>query len=430
MICTVVGGTLAAGRRQRAQHGLRPGHRREDGTDQEPTARDRGGDASGRSRLRTRCSRSSRSAFVVDRELAFGCSCARSRRVLLRCVHDMAQAVDPSEHRDRRRCGCRSRIGRMDCSHRSSNDRTAPALLHHLPVDAATLLGTGSAYRDDYRAAEVPMSAGGCRAVDGDPPDLVLRRCGRGALLVPPGGRERRAHLHRRDCGCRSLLPRLLPWPSSANPRRLGPCASSGFRSPIWRWSSCPWEWTRSSVTPDEQGAGSAPTPRAQGSTEGSRDERRRARGSERVFKLVALVAGLLLVAFVVVIVARGSPRSPEVTFPTSVPPSLAVGSPAPSFTLERMGGGAPVSLSTFHGTPVVLSFFASWCPHCREDLSAFAAIAHSSAGRVQVIGVDSNDGDGSAAQRLLPTAQDRTTRSASIPTPRWLSSTASWPCR
>ena len=159
------------------------------------------------------------------------------------------------------------------------------------------------------------------------------------------------------------------------------------------------------SVTPEERSAGSAPTPRAQGSTEGSRDERRRARGSERVFKLVALVAGLLLVAFVVVIVARGSPRSPEVTFPTSVPPSLAVGSPAPSFTLERMGGGAPVSLSTFHGTPVVLSFFASWCPHCREDLSAFAAIAHSSAGRVQVIGVDSNDGDGSAAQRLLARA-------------------------
>jgi cytochrome c biogenesis protein CcmG, thiol:disulfide interchange protein DsbE len=132
---------------------------------------------------------------------------------------------------------------------------------------------------------------------------------------------------------------------------------------------------------------------------------RRRAWGSDRVFKLVALLAGLSLVAFVLVIVLRGSPRSPEETFPTSVPPSLAVGSTAPGFTLERLGGGAPVSLSTFHGTPVVLSFFASWCPHCREDLSAFAAIARSSAGRVQVLGVDSNDGDGTAAQRLLTRA-------------------------
>lgn len=132
---------------------------------------------------------------------------------------------------------------------------------------------------------------------------------------------------------------------------------------------------------------------------------RRRARRTDRVFKLAALVAGLSLIAFVLVIVLRGSPRSPEETLPTSVPPSLAVGSTAPGFTLERLGGGPPVSLSAFHGTPVVLSFFASWCPHCREDLSAFAAIARSSAGRVQVLGVDSNDGDGAAARRLLARA-------------------------
>jgi cytochrome c biogenesis protein CcmG, thiol:disulfide interchange protein DsbE len=159
------------------------------------------------------------------------------------------------------------------------------------------------------------------------------------------------------------------------------------------------------SVTPDQQSDGSAATPRAQGSAAGSKGKRRRARGSDRVFKIAALVAGLSLVTFVVVIVVRGSPPSPEKTFPKSVPPSLAVGSPAPGFTLERVGGGAPVSLGSFHGTPVVLSFFASWCPRCREDLSAFAAIAHSNAGRVQVIGVDSNDGDGAAAQRLLARA-------------------------
>jgi len=118
----------------------------------------------------------------------------------------------------------------------------------------------------------------------------------------------------------------------------------------------------------------------------------------DRLFLWVAVVAGAGLVAFLLVVVLRGAPAPPAGRFPTQAPASLAVGTTAPSFSLARLGGGAPVSLATFRGAPVVLSFFASWCPHCRADLASFA----SASGRVAVVGVDTNDGQGEAAARLL----------------------------
>ena len=63
------------------------------------------------------------------------------------------------------------------------------------------------------------------------------------------------------------------------------------------------------------------------------------------------------------------------------------------------------MTLSAFRGRPVIVDFFASWCPDCRAELGAMATIARMTTGRVAVIGVDSNETSDAAATRVLAAA-------------------------
>ncbi len=130
--------------------------------------------------------------------------------------------------------------------------------------------------------------------------------------------------------------------------------------------------------------------------------------GPERVFKLVAVVAGLGLLGFIVFVVVRG-PSGSSRTLGTAAleaapPAALAKGTVAPAFSLPRLGGGAPVALSAFRGEPVIVNFFASWCPDCRSELAAIGSVARQASGRVGVVGVDSND-TSTAAEQVLARA-------------------------
>lgn len=40
----------------------------------------------------------------------------------------------------------------------------------------------------------------------------------------------------------------------------------------------------------------------------------------------------------------------------------------APDFTLPRLSDGQPVSLSQYHGKPLFINFWASWCPPCNAE--------------------------------------------------------------
>ncbi len=125
----------------------------------------------------------------------------------------------------------------------------------------------------------------------------------------------------------------------------------------------------------------------------------------DRLWKVLAAVTAAALVAFIAYVATRSHHAHPA-AFPAASAGTLPLGSTAPDFSLPRLGGGPAVSLATTRGTPTVVNFFASWCPDCQAELTAFATLASQTAGRITVIGVDANDGAGGAAASLLAQAR------------------------
>jgi peroxiredoxin len=131
-------------------------------------------------------------------------------------------------------------------------------------------------------------------------------------------------------------------------------------------------------------------------------------RSQDRLFKWVAAVAGVCLIGFVVFVVVRVSPQPARVgsaALEVPPPPVLKAGTPAPAFSLPALQGDSSVSLSTFHGKPVIVNFFASWCRDCRAELSAVARVARGTEGKLTVVGVDSNETSTATAKQLLAAA-------------------------
>jgi cytochrome c biogenesis protein CcmG, thiol:disulfide interchange protein DsbE len=70
---------------------------------------------------------------------------------------------------------------------------------------------------------------------------------------------------------------------------------------------------------------------------------------------------------------------------------------PAPDFEL-KLYSGETVRLSDFKGDkPVVINFWASWCPPCREEAPALAEAAARFEGEVVFLGIVINDSQAAA---------------------------------
>ena len=111
-----------------------------------------------------------------------------------------------------------------------------------------------------------------------------------------------------------------------------------------------------------------------------------------------AVVAALLLFGAILlaVVVLQGC-AGEETDDPDSaseVAPSGPVreGVAAPDFTLTSLDGET-MSLSDYAGQPVLVNFWASWCPPCRDEFPALvrAYEAHAADG-LEILGVTYND--------------------------------------
>lgn len=97
--------------------------------------------------------------------------------------------------------------------------------------------------------------------------------------------------------------------------------------------------------------------------------------------------------------------ENPKITIPirarqlaAASQPSLdaIVGQPAPVVTLKNVEGG-DVRIGGPGGQPMVVDFFATWCPHCRKQLPVLQKVYEKFAGKVRFVSV-STDG-----QRKMP---------------------------
>jgi peroxiredoxin len=71
-----------------------------------------------------------------------------------------------------------------------------------------------------------------------------------------------------------------------------------------------------------------------------------------------------------------------------------APGQPAPAFELQDLNGKT-VRLSDFHGKVVLLNFWATWCPPCKEEMPWFVDLQQRYGPQgLQVIGVAMDDAD------------------------------------
>src|SRR5262249_34323577 len=52
-------------------------------------------------------------------------------------------------------------------------------------------------------------------------------------------------------------------------------------------------------------------------------------------------------------------------------------GAVPPSFALERLADGKTVALSSLQGRPVLVYFWATWCPHCSRELPSTIEQVH-----------------------------------------------------
>lgn len=101
------------------------------------------------------------------------------------------------------------------------------------------------------------------------------------------------------------------------------------------------------------------------------------------------ILLGLLLISGLVWIWASRTASDQEI----AVDPAPQAGFPAPNFNLETTAGEI-IQLNTLRGQPVIINFWASWCPPCRAEMPALQTVYQEYSEGLVVLAVNATNQD------------------------------------
>lgn len=108
----------------------------------------------------------------------------------------------------------------------------------------------------------------------------------------------------------------------------------------------------------------------------------RRTAGLAGRHKVITGIVALFIVAVIGVSLATSGTQQAPPSYPA-----------AAGFTLPALGQtGQQVSLSQYAGKPVIVNFWASWCPPCQQETPLLASWYKQEHGHVVLLGLDEND--------------------------------------
>ncbi len=117
---------------------------------------------------------------------------------------------------------------------------------------------------------------------------------------------------------------------------------------------------------------------------------------SNKNFPLYVIGTVIIVMSIVVVVLSLNS--GPELIKPP--PTTVQDLGPAPDFTIDILDGEEK-SLRDYRGKPVVLNFWASWCPPCRQEAPDLVELHKKYGDRVDFVGIIYQDEEG-AARRFI----------------------------
>jgi peroxiredoxin len=108
-----------------------------------------------------------------------------------------------------------------------------------------------------------------------------------------------------------------------------------------------------------------------------------------RVIRRSSVACAMLLGLFVAGCYSGGGPKH---SVDGGGGPSTLTGAPAVSYTIPRVGGGTD-SVAAHRGSIVLMNFWATWCPPCKEEMPALEQLyVQNRAKGLVVLGIDQGE--------------------------------------